>query len=231
MTWNQCDQIGRFLKILGDRKSSKRSPNDWQLFGLFWKTSLLCKNCIGYFWKTFVKNWTTFFSNIWSHCLGSQEETLIFCSGPFLARHFFWVICTFCPARCCCCCFNTWWGRRSNFFVSHHQIKYVRLSGARLKMIDSVIRLDYFWKILTTNFPCKSDPKLLWQLYILTSGHSCHLGLKAEWRMPSLVTSIPTSVTRLGEFWNFLVTFFSLKLTFWDPLKNIPIKKSTLATF
>jgi len=31
----QCDQIGRFFKVLGNKISSKRSPNDWQLFGLF----------------------------------------------------------------------------------------------------------------------------------------------------------------------------------------------------
>ena len=69
ISYEQCDQIGRFLKVLGNRKSSKRSPNDWQLFGLFWKTSLLCKNCISYFLGNFWKNWATFFSNIWSHCL------------------------------------------------------------------------------------------------------------------------------------------------------------------
>ena len=34
----QCDQIGRFLKCLDDKISRKRSPNDWQLFGLFLKT-------------------------------------------------------------------------------------------------------------------------------------------------------------------------------------------------
>ena len=36
---SQCDQIGRFLKVFGNKISSKRSPNDWQIFGLFWKTS------------------------------------------------------------------------------------------------------------------------------------------------------------------------------------------------
>ena len=53
----QCDQIGRFLKVFGNKISSKSSPNDWQLFGLFWKTSLLCKTALatsyflGNFWK------------------------------------------------------------------------------------------------------------------------------------------------------------------------------------
>ena len=48
--FNAKFRLGDFWKL-----SSKRSPNDWQLFGLFWKTSLLCKNYIGYFlgnvWK------------------------------------------------------------------------------------------------------------------------------------------------------------------------------------
>ena len=45
----------RFLKVLGDTFSNKNSTNYLQLFGPFWKTSLLCKNCCGYFlgnhWK------------------------------------------------------------------------------------------------------------------------------------------------------------------------------------
>ena len=57
----QCDQIGRFLKVLGNRISSKRSRNDWQLFGLFWKISLWCKNCIGYFLGNFWQKMGYFF--------------------------------------------------------------------------------------------------------------------------------------------------------------------------
>ena len=53
--YDQCDQIGRFLKVFGNKNSSKRSPNDWPLVGLSWKTSLLCKNCIATFWTTFGK--------------------------------------------------------------------------------------------------------------------------------------------------------------------------------
>ena len=29
----QCDQIGRFFKVLGDKISNKSSRNDWQLLG------------------------------------------------------------------------------------------------------------------------------------------------------------------------------------------------------
>ena len=33
----QCDQIGRFLKVLGDKFWCKSSPNIWRLSELFWK--------------------------------------------------------------------------------------------------------------------------------------------------------------------------------------------------
>ena len=33
IAWEQCDQIGRFLKVLGDKLSLKKSPNVWWLFG------------------------------------------------------------------------------------------------------------------------------------------------------------------------------------------------------
>ena len=51
----QCDQIGQFLKFLGSKIFSKKSQNYWQLFGLFRKTSLFCKNCIGYFQGNVLK--------------------------------------------------------------------------------------------------------------------------------------------------------------------------------
>ena len=38
---DQCDQIGRYLKVLGDKISNKSSPNDWQLFGQFENLSLV----------------------------------------------------------------------------------------------------------------------------------------------------------------------------------------------
>ena len=51
----QCDQIGRFLKVLGNKISCKRNLNEWQNFGLFWKTSRFCQHCIGYFLANFWK--------------------------------------------------------------------------------------------------------------------------------------------------------------------------------
>ena len=48
--------LGVFLKVLGNKISCKRSPNEWHIFGLFWKTSCSCKHCIGYSLANF---WTT----------------------------------------------------------------------------------------------------------------------------------------------------------------------------
>ena len=51
----QCDQIGLFLKGLGDKLSYSRCPNSWQLFG--------------YFLGKFGENWVTFYFSNSSHCL------------------------------------------------------------------------------------------------------------------------------------------------------------------
>ena len=53
-----------FLKFL----TTKFLAKDWQLWGLFWKTSFSFKNLIDYFLGNFWKNLATFYSNIWSHC-------------------------------------------------------------------------------------------------------------------------------------------------------------------
>ena len=50
---NQCDQIGRFLKILADKFSFKRSQNILSVLGLFWKQHFLSKKCCGYFLGNF----------------------------------------------------------------------------------------------------------------------------------------------------------------------------------
>ena len=46
-------RCGNYWKILATNISNKRSPNDWQLFGLLEK--LLWKNCFGYFLGNFLK--------------------------------------------------------------------------------------------------------------------------------------------------------------------------------
>ena len=75
------------FKVLGNKMTgSKRSQNDWQLFELFWKTSLLCNNCfLATFWATFGKFWVTFYSKIWSHWCwlrdGLKTNPTIICSN------------------------------------------------------------------------------------------------------------------------------------------------------
>ena len=62
----QCDQIGRFLEVLGNKISSEKTK--WMAtFWGFWKASLLWKTALATFWATFGKNWATFYFNIWSH--------------------------------------------------------------------------------------------------------------------------------------------------------------------
>ena len=41
----QCDQIGPFSKILGDKSSFNSGPYIWRIFGLFLKLHFLSKNC------------------------------------------------------------------------------------------------------------------------------------------------------------------------------------------
>ena len=63
----QCDQIGRFLKVLRGKFSNNSGQNIWQLLQLFWNMQLFKKNNFGYFWGNFRKNGATFYCNSWSH--------------------------------------------------------------------------------------------------------------------------------------------------------------------
>ena len=49
----QCDQIGRFLQVLGNKLSHKSSQNILVTFWLFLIMSLLCKKCVATFWAIF----------------------------------------------------------------------------------------------------------------------------------------------------------------------------------
>ena len=42
-TFDQCDQIGRFLKVLGDKFDNKSIQTTWWHFGLFLKPSIKSK--------------------------------------------------------------------------------------------------------------------------------------------------------------------------------------------
>ena len=64
---SQCDQIGRFFKVLGDKFTFKSYPNVWQLLGPIGKASLLSNTAMTTFWATFGKNWATLYFGIWSH--------------------------------------------------------------------------------------------------------------------------------------------------------------------
>ena len=59
---SQCEMIGRFLEVLGNKFYYKSSPNDWWLFGQLWKPLLFKSNWRGYFLTTFGKTWATFYS-------------------------------------------------------------------------------------------------------------------------------------------------------------------------
>ena len=68
--WHQCDQIGRVLKVLGNKFPCKSSSNSLQQFGLLSKIAFFTLNwyVVDTFWATFGENWP-FYSNIWSHWL------------------------------------------------------------------------------------------------------------------------------------------------------------------
>ena len=68
-----CDQIGRFLKVLGCKFSYKVAQLFWQLARLLWNTSIFSKNCCGSLLDNYWKNLSTFNSSIWSHCRQCSE--------------------------------------------------------------------------------------------------------------------------------------------------------------
>ena len=82
----QCDQIGRFWKIIGNKISSKRSGNDWHLLGYFEKPNSYEKTAFATFWATFGKNWATFYSNIWLHCFWANSFLLYPPHTPIRSR-------------------------------------------------------------------------------------------------------------------------------------------------
>ena len=55
--YQQCDQIGRFSKVLGNKFACKSSPKHWWLFGPFWKASLNVKTAVASIWATFGNIW------------------------------------------------------------------------------------------------------------------------------------------------------------------------------
>ena len=64
---NQCDQIWRFLKIVGNNFACKSSPKTLVTFWAILKVTLHGKTAVTSIWATFRDISATFYSNTWSH--------------------------------------------------------------------------------------------------------------------------------------------------------------------
>ena len=56
-TADQCDQIGRFLKVLGNKFALKSSQKRLLTFGLIWNQSINVKNAVEIVYATFENIW------------------------------------------------------------------------------------------------------------------------------------------------------------------------------
>ena len=56
LCFDQCDKIGRFLRVICGKCSYKSSQNNYWIFGLFWKTLFFSENCCGHFLANFWKD-------------------------------------------------------------------------------------------------------------------------------------------------------------------------------
>ena len=84
---NQCDQIGRFLKVLATKFLAKEAQMIRTVMVYFEKSHSHVKTGLATFLGNFWKNWATFYSNIWSQwmqLMRSQKHS----SFPHLV-HFF----------------------------------------------------------------------------------------------------------------------------------------------
>ena len=59
----QCDQIGRFFKLQGDKKSTKVAQVIGNFLGYFEKSHSCVSTAASSFWVTFGKIWALFYSN------------------------------------------------------------------------------------------------------------------------------------------------------------------------
>ena len=93
----QCDQIGRFLKVLRHMVSVKSSPNAWWMFGLKWKATLLMLNYCGYFLGNFWKTLGYFFIQHLITLVRISISLSIFVIICFLSEslHLFCFFCSF----------------------------------------------------------------------------------------------------------------------------------------
>ena len=66
-TGYHCDQIGRFLKVLGNKFAYKSSPKHYWFFELFWKWSLYVITAVAFIRAIFENICTTIFTPISGH--------------------------------------------------------------------------------------------------------------------------------------------------------------------
>ena len=73
----QCDQIGRFFKVLGELFCYKSSQNVQWLLGRFENITFKLKTKFATFWASFWNIWSAFFYfSIWSHWLQVMRGVL-----------------------------------------------------------------------------------------------------------------------------------------------------------
>ena len=77
--FNQCDPIGRFLKIICVNVSVKISPKIWLRVRLFENITFQVTTAVATFWATFGKLWSTFDFNIWSHKIITKPSKMGSC--------------------------------------------------------------------------------------------------------------------------------------------------------
>ena len=76
-------RLGDFWKFVGTKFLAKVAKKFATILGLLWKMAFLYKTDVDTFWASFGENWTTFYSNIWSHWTEVQFLTwlwTVFCS-------------------------------------------------------------------------------------------------------------------------------------------------------
>ena len=71
---DQCDQIGRFMKVLGNKFAHKSSPKILSTFELYWKRISKCKNCCGIYLGNFWKHLGYIFTPISGHSGPDQRR-------------------------------------------------------------------------------------------------------------------------------------------------------------
>ena len=76
----ECDQIGRFLKVLDNKILTKVAQIISNFLGCFEKPHSYVKTAVGTSWVTFGDIWATFYSNIWSHwCRSMKAKQQMIC--------------------------------------------------------------------------------------------------------------------------------------------------------